>query len=736
MQVELHGAQLHQGWIYLAPGSWVTAFYLGAHNSPIAVSSPPDLTDPSSAALAGVCQCAAAGVSVGIALLAKLRRYCHSVEMWRVWVLASAFADGAQIFTPFPWLFLWICVLLHRGLHDAVTGHRISVARGAQITHGRPLLTFPVRSTLHLCFAIAAFTVIQPVGGVQLYGRQPEHQSLTVSDSSALSFDRFRQPPNAMCSEVAGHPYCHPSARPIPTPCRALYHIPEASPPEDLEVEVQRSCTLTLLRQSILQDPTPYFLAVTLLETLIEHFEASSGAPQARNKPHASEPIQHQDDRPVSQVSVLALDVLIPDHTSTPSPDWLGHGALLASVAAQESGEVVKLGHTPCDFNWGELHNLLSLRFELKAFRELAAVSPQRAEAVLKAVPLLVNPDLQTSWVCYTDGSFYAATALRAEQLGWAFIFVEPQQGFLAWLSGAVPDWAVREAGRASAYLAECFALCIAQLCAALHFGGYQITFRSDCQSAVGLAKGTMSYLPGATPQALAHVVAFRRGLIRAHDNIEYVPGHAGNVLNEAADTLAKLGARSQCFCTGPTECTALLKHWLQRGGHRFPWAATALCSLSGDSCLPPIQGDLGDDTNHGPLTAHQLVEPFLPAAVTDACSERASMVQAMRLNLLVCSFNVLTLGAFLEDSEGSGVGEAGLRYRPGRAALLAAQLHTLGAHVVALQETRCPQGTPQVGQYARFSSGAQHGQFGTEIWLHTTSQASFRLPRVLPRFA
>ncbi|CAE7939811.1 unnamed protein product, partial [Symbiodinium sp. KB8] len=270
--------------------------------------------------------------------------------------------------------------------------------------------------------------------------------------------------------------------------------------------------------------------------------------------------------------------------------------------------------------------------------RELAAVSPQRAEAVLKAVPLLVNPDLQTSWVCYTDGSFYAATALRAEQLGWAFIFVEPQQGFLAWLSGAVPDWAVREAGRASAYLAECFALCIAQLCAALHFGGYQITFRSDCQSAVGLAKGTMSYLPGATPQALAHVVAFRRGLIRAHDNIEYVPGHAGNVLNEAADTLAKLGARSQCFCTGPTECTALLKHWLQRGGHRFPWAATALCSLSGDSCLPPIQGDLGDDTNHGPLTAHQLVEPFLPAAVTDACSERASMVQAMRLNLLVCA--------------------------------------------------------------------------------------------------
>ena len=44
-----------------------------------------------------------------------------------------------------------------------------------------------------------------------------------------------------------------------------------------------------------------------------------------------------------------------------------------------------------------------------------------------------------------------------------------------------------------------------------------------------------------------------------------------------------------------------------------------------------------------------------------------------------------------------------------------------LGAHVVALQETRCPEGNTRVGPFIRLSAGAMKGQLGTELWLHST---------------
>ena len=59
-----------------------------------------------------------------------------------------------------------------------------------------------------------------------------------------------------------------------------------------------------------------------------------------------------------------------------------------------------------------------------------------------------------------------------------------------------------------------------------------------------------------------------------------------------------------------------------------------------------------------------------------------------------------------------------GLAYQPARAALLADQLLAHDIQVAFLQETRADPGSTRVGKFLRFASGAERGQFGTEIWV------------------
>ncbi|OLP90989.1 hypothetical protein AK812_SmicGene27377 [Symbiodinium microadriaticum] len=318
--------------------------------------------------------------------------------------------------------------------------------------------------------------------------------------------------------------------------------------------------------------------------------------------------------------------------------------------------------------------------------------------------------------LCYTDGSYYPPTERCGPRAGWAFLLIAPADRQIACLNGAIPPWAA--ASGLSAYVAECWALAMAHLITALHFARFSIRYKSDCQAALGIAAGTTTFQLDAAPQVLANAVTFRRAVTLQPDDIIYVPGHTGDFFNEAADRIAKQGAGCS-YSESPRDAQGIMDFWCNHGGRRLGWAATALQSIAGNATMPPLGPDLGDDSWHGGLSHAQLIEPFIPCASVSEHDDGQGSTADTSLTMCIVSYNTLSLGASLEEQDGVGTGNAGLQFRPARAALLAEQLHVKGVSVAALQETRCPEGRTSVGQFLRYSSGAQKGQLGTELWLH-----------------
>ena len=730
LQVELHGARVHQGWLHLAPGNWVTAYYIGIEAARTVLSLAPDhMPKPSGKHTSNSASvrieahvekaCSNSHVAFRTTICAEWLR--RRVEMWMARLLSSAIGEGTWRLTPF----LWLCQLvLWAVCWQTQIGAMMCLHILGQCGPRSPCVhswSHPFRRGRLPWMLLLAWAIFQPAGGVQLHAQHDRHShDRDASNNEAAHSGRLPVlPPSKPESPRQWQ------SRPVPTPCRQLHSEFPAVVPHSLEFVLEddklEDGYITLLRQSILQDATPYFLTVTLLETLYEHFSDSPEVDLPVVKAHNPSEVCPGEGSRTSPVRVLSLDSSIP-----PTSDAL-HGRLwthpepnLAKLCLPPPADTVMIGNTPCGFTWGELQALLCTRFSLRPFADLHTVHYPSAGDVLREVPNLAAVHPIPGWICYTDGSFYPATASLEAKFGWAALFVEPNQRVLAWLCGSVPAWAVQEVSCPSAYLAECFALLLAHMCVAMQFSDRQVTFYSDCQSAVGLAQGTMSFHTGAVPQALAHAALFRQSVTAQPGHVHYVPGHSGNIFNETVDFLAKLGAQRGPFTFCHYEGDEILTRWIQQGGARLPWAALALRCLANDPCLPPNTGHLGEDTWHGPLSHKQLVAPFLPPAVEAEGEQVDAEIAAAQLRILIVSFNTLSLGACLEEQNGVGQGERGLRYRPGRAALLAEQLHVLGATVVALQETRCPAGTSRVGRYIRFSSGDNHGQFGTEVWLHT----------------
>ncbi|CAE7876527.1 unnamed protein product [Symbiodinium microadriaticum] len=222
-------------------------------------------------------------------------------------------------------------------------------------------------------------------------------------------------------------------------------------------------------------------------------------------------------------------------------------------------------------------------------------------------------------------------------------------------------------------------------------------------------------------------VLKDRRQLGAARDDFHYVPGHQGHFFNEAADALAKHGARVNVTapCLSITE--EALGFWLGRGALHLPWAALTLWRLLGDSTMPSLcSKDLGDDRFHAGMSHADLLCPFVPNGALAGPDVVTPPDQQFSMDLRLLSFNTLSLGACVEDDAGRGTGETGLHQRPARAALLASQLQELSISVAALQETRCPQGFTRIGGFLRFASGANRGQHGTELWFRDGGQVLF----------
>ena len=225
----------------------------------------------------------------------------------------------------------------------------------------------------------------------------------------------------------------------------------------------------------------------------------------------------------------------------------------------------------------------------------------------------------------------------------------------------------------------------------------------------------------------MCHAADLRRQLGAARDDFHYVPGHQGHFFNEAADALAKHGARVNVTapCLSITE--EALGFWLGRGALHLPWAALTLWRLLGDSTMPSLcSKDLGDDRFHAGMSHADLLCPFVPNGALAGPDVVTPPDQQFSMDLRLLSFNTLSLGACVEDDAGRGTGETGLHQRPARAALLASQLQELSISVAALQETRCPQGFTRIGGFLRFASGANRGQHGTELWFRDGGQVLF----------
>ena len=731
---QVSGLPVHDEWIQVQSGQWLNAQYVPFERCAFVTpfpEAPHTPTRPPESSQPGVHRALAPATTPQVAPSTPT----STSVMWRCGHNHDDLTRGSHTLTPdHEVLQLIICLQIVGALvlhWDLLLQHRASLGLDAKsfpankcgidkpfrrdlVVSGPNYSGKIAGNRLFQSLIIATFCC-RPTTGVQ-------YPAVGTTPKPATFGPVTFPPTTGRIGNVVSHDLA-PRARPLPTPCRSV-RTPIAHVGLDTDlvdyaadgVDILR----TLLECSVRDDPLPFFLAATLIETLMEHFDDVTA-------PHISciPPIVSTSDVRVVGVApaTLSLSQLVPASIARPLSSRRCPFAL--QVGGRPQSEEVCVGGSLCGFTWGAVQELLELTFKLS---DLSAYSGlhEFAHALPHAIHSL-SPHHNGSLLCYTDGSFFPAKNASKEALGWAFILICPETHRLVCSTGPVPDWAVAESDRASAFLAECFALLMAYLCTAINFAQFNVVFRSDCQAAIGIAEGHMTPQSGGVPQAIANAAVFRRSILPSRDQIQYVPGHSGHVFNEIVDRLAKQGARLPRFCPVPDSSLDVLTTWIRQGGVRLAWAATALRSLAGDLSLPPLQGPLGSDSWHGPLTISQLVEPFIPAGAADVDTTQQPIDSRVQLQLVVLSFNTLSLGASIEEDNGGGEGEAGLRYRPGRAALLEKQLHQMQVMIAALQETRSPTGTLRAGHFIRFCSGADHGQFGTEVWLNAS--VPFLLP-------
>ena len=501
---------------------------------------------------------------------------------------------------------------------------------------------------------------------------------------------------------------------PVATPCRALTKRCNATNKQLVIHPIEEK---TVLEELFACEGEQFcFDTWTLLETLTEHFE-----PLIRKEPEltrrrrgifsdaSSEAFLPPEGKRLSLQDMVPVS-LVQQLEGRPHP--FAHAPPAALLE-----DKLRLGGMVMPFEGGDLLRLLRAEVELNPWESFPTAGGLASRNLGKAISQESLGLNEAKIVCYTDGSFYPPSVRTPARAGWAVIFVVPHLHKTAWTAGAVPAYEPTGSGQLSAYTAECFALAIVHLYTALRFAHCAVIYKSDCQAAVGIVQGTMSHKTDPYAQVLANAVAFRAAIAPSRDRAEYVPGHAGTFFNESADSMAKKGAVAGHVQGGLTD--SVFPFWLHRGGTRLAWAGVMLQRLLGNQAYPSLEGNAGQDTWHAGLSGQQLIAPFIPDGCVRDEPGKDELRSRKTLDLVV-SYNTLSLGASLEEADGSGTHDGGLQYRPGRAAILAEQLHAKGANIAALQETRGQEGRTRIGKFLRYSSGSIHGQYGTELWLHT----------------
>ncbi|CAE7861943.1 unnamed protein product, partial [Symbiodinium necroappetens] len=374
------------------------------------------------------------------------------------------------------------------------------------------------------------------------------------------------------CKELWQLPLTHGTAL-----TRSICLVPTLTgdPEQDLgRVQAAGLSALSTLLEECVQQPDSqaFFLAATLLETLLEHFASVDQPDVAHDFESISFDIPQDGARQATRKTNLSLSSCIPCD-ALPTPQYTGgipctrlpYLTALNLFPAQQSAN---FGPTDLGFTWRELCNFLSLTPHFDTWEEVFG----EAVYIAKAAPPLLRDALSQlagdtprgRLCCFTDGSFFSS-----------------RDG------------------------AECCALAIAAVTAVLAFSEREIHFFSDCVAALGAAQGTCGFAVGGIPEAMAAAFDLRhRGCGRA-DFFSYVPGHQGAFFNEAVDMLAKSSAKPETAITSTQPSMVVLRDWLGQGGARLGWATLILRQLQGvfgvtrrynnHRCLEDDQGTVED---------------------------------------------------------------------------------------------------------------------------------------------
>ena len=465
-------------------------------------------------------------------------------------------------------------------------------------------------------------------------------------------------PPTAVCN----------TARPLPTPCRG--HMPHqlCAPATSCAVsdEVLRftdSVTLiTLLEHSVQQDPSPLFLAATLVETLLEHF--------------ATELPCNADERLPGQHQTLRLQ-------SALGPEYFDLTA--NTMQLPHSVDDIAILSRVWEPTW-LAPDLSTLALPTHTLAYVRCWTPW--PTFMSNMPRDARPILHF----YTDGSWtesqqiggYAVLLVLEWQTAFTLYGVlgEPTHGCMGrpWQLDGPPALRNEEIAVCAAllWLAQSKSLCAFER-VLLHF---------DCFGAGLTAAGDWnpsSEFAGRIRDIQRWIDAF----LGTPTHYEHVKAHNGHPLNDAADVLAKLASQNRVSLGHPP--TACVRIACQAD---LSWLAAAFRHDA--SSVFPFKGPSTMHWSSAPPQSQLSLRPedLVP---TKSVLTDSSRHEAKHFEVCAVTLNVQGFGGqqkYIED-----------------------QLEHCQCNIVFIQETKSPSGQCHTKSFLRLSTDAKK-HWGTAIWV------------------